>query len=230
MSGLKRLCQAVFALVTLAALAALALTWFGPWTKAASSLFVVQEYVIAVLACVAISAVGSVVLLVGALVSRKVRTVEIAQVDGGKISVTRDAIAAQAAHIVEVDGTCTAARVHVDAKPRGQVRVHVRVLPHETVDVVAKGAELHEDLVVGLAAVCGDKVEDVSLEFVEPESVTLAATGLADGEGTPEAEPVAPEAEGAPAAADSTSEIRLPMGTAAASAGAASAHETPKEA
>ena len=62
----------------------------------------------------------------------------------------------------------------MDAKARGHVRVHVRVLPHETVDVVAKGAELHEDLMDGLAIVCGDKVEDVSLEFVEPESVTLA--------------------------------------------------------
>ena len=224
MSGLKRLCQAVFALVTLAALAALALTWFGPWTKAASSLFVVQEYVIAVLVCVAVSAVGSVALLVSALVSRKVRTVEIAQVDGGSISVTRDAIAAQAAHIVEADGTCTAAHVHVDAKPRGHVRVHVKVLPHETVDVVSKGAELHEDLVGGLAAVCGDKVEDVSLEFVEPESVTLAATGLEPvAEGAPEAADSAPEVTAVPVPADSTSEIRLPMS-------AAMAHETPKEA
>ena len=217
MSVFKRLCAIVFVLADLAALAALALTWYGPWTSAASALFAVGEYSLAVVACLAISAFGLLVLLLRALFSRRtVRTVEIATVDGGVISVTRDAIAAQASHIVEADGTCAAARVRVDAKARGHVRVHVRVLPHETVDVVAKGAELHEELIDGLAAVCGDKVEDVSLEFVEPESVTLAAPG--EGE-QPPSEPGAAgaEAETAPAPAgtpDSTSEITVSMGPA----------------
>lgn len=210
MSVFKRLCAIVFVLADLAALAALALTWYGPWTSAASALFAVGEYSLAVVACLAISAFGLLVLLLRALFSRRtVRTVEIATVDGGVISVTRDAIAAQASHIVEADGTCAAARVRVDAKARGHVRVHVRVLPHETVDVVAKGAELHEELIDGLAAVCGDKVEDVSLEFVEPESVTLASAQ------EDEAGQVVPEAgQAAPAAPDSTSEITVSMGPA----------------
>ncbi len=210
MSVFKRLCAIVFVLADLAALAALALTWYGPWTSAASALFAVGEYSLAVVACLAISAFGLLVLLLRALFSRRtVRTVEIATVDGGVISVTRDAIAAQASHIVEADGTCAAARVRVDAKARGHVRVHVRVLPHETVDVVAKGAELHEELIDGLAAVCGDKVEDVSLEFVEPESVTLASAQ------EDEAGRAAPEAgQAAPAAPDSTSEITVSMGPA----------------
>lgn len=210
MSVFKRLCAIVFVLADLAALAALALTWYGPWTSAASALFAVGEYSLAVVACLAISAFGLLVLLLRALFSRRtVRTVEIATVDGGVISVTRDAIAAQASHIVEADGTCAAARVRVDAKARGHVRVHVRVLPHETVDVVAKGAELHEELIDGLAAVCGDKVEDVSLEFVEPESVTLASAQ------EDEAGQTAPEAgQAAPAAPDSTSEITVSMGPA----------------
>lgn len=207
MSVFKRLCAIVFVLADLAALAALALTWYGPWTSAASALFAVGEYSLAVVACLAISAFGLLVLLLRALFSRRtVRTVEIATVDGGVISVTRDAIAAQASHIVEADGTCAAARVRVDAKARGHVRVHVRVLPHETVDVVAKGAELHEELIDGLAAVCGDKVEDVSLEFVEPESVTLASAQ--EDEAGAEA---APAPAGTP---DSTSEITVSMGPA----------------
>ena len=209
MSVFKRLCAIVFVLADLAALAALALTWYGPWTSAASALFAVGEYSLAVVACLAISAFGLLVLLLRALFSRRtVRTVEIATVDGGVISVTRDAIAAQASHIVEADGTCAAARVRVDAKARGHVRVHVRVLPHETVDVVAKGAELHEELIDGLAAVCGDKVEDVSLEFVEPESVTPASA---------QEDEAGAEAEAAPAPAgtpDSTSEITVSMGPA----------------
>ena len=180
MSVFKRLCAIVFVLADLAALAALALTWYGPWTSAASALFAVGEYSLAVVACLAISAFGLLVLLLRALFSRRtVRTVEIATVDGGVISVTRDAIAAQASHIVEADGTCAAARVRVDAKARGHVRVHVRVLPHETVDVVAKGAELHEELIDGLAAVCGDKVEVEQGERDERQAAPDAAPGAA---------------------------------------------------
>ena len=210
MRGLKRLCTVIFVLADLFALGALTLTWYGPWTDAATSLLYLEPYALAVFACLVVSGLGLLVLLVRALFAgRRVRTVEVASVDGGVISVTRDAIAAQASHIVEADGICTAARVRVDAKPRGHVRVHVRVLPRQTVDVVAKGAELHTELVDGLAAVCGDTVENVSLEFVEPESVTLAA----QEEGAGPAAEAAPE----PAAAspdDTTSEITVSMGPA----------------
>ena len=206
MRGFKRLCTVLFVLADLFALAALTLTWYGPWTEAATSLLYLEPYALAVFACLVVSGFGLLVLLVRALFAgKRVRTVEVATVDGGVISVTRDAIAAQASHIVEADGTCTAARVRVDAKPRGHVRVHVRVLPRQTVDVVVKGAELHAELVDGLAAVCGDTVEDVSLE---PESVTLATQEDA-------AEEVAPAEAPAPATPeDATSEITVSMGPA----------------
>ena len=204
MNGFKRLCMVVFTLANLFVLAALTLTWYGPWVPEASALLTLEPYSIAVLTCLAVSAFGLLVLLVRALAVRTVRTVEVASVDGGVISVTRDAIAAQASHIVEADGTCSASRVTVDAKARGHVRVHVRVLPHESLDVVAKGAELHEDLLDGLAKVCGDKIEDVSLEFIEPESVTvsLAETVDFDDDAGEAPEP------------DSTSEITVSMGAA----------------
>lgn len=226
MSGLKRLCMVVFVLACALSLASLGLTWFGPWTRQASALFGAEPYVLFVMGCLAVSALGLLVLLCRALFSRRaVRTIEIVSVEGGSISVTRDAIAAQATHIVEADGTCAASRVRVDAKARGHIRVLVRVLPHETVDVVAKGVELHEELVDGLAAVCGDKVEDVSLEFVEPESVTLAPEdGPARAEeaapqvavtSQPAEAPEAAEAQAPGEPADepeATSEITVPMG------------------
>lgn len=206
MRGLKRLCTVIFVLADAFVLAALALTWYGPWTDAATALLYLEPYALAVLVCLVVSVVGLLVLLARALFGgRRVRTVEVATVDGGTISVTRDAIAAQASHIVEADGTCAAARVRVDAKPRGHVRVHVRVLPRQTVDVVAKGAELHTELVDGLAAVCGDTVENVSLEFVEPEAVTLSEPGEA---------PAGHEAAPVPSPEDATSEITVSMGPA----------------
>lgn len=216
MSGFKRLCKVVFALAGLFSLGALGLTWLGPWRYVASALMVVDGYWYALQACLAVTAVGLVVMLFQGLFARKTRTVQVATVDGGAITVTREAIASQAEHIVEADGTCTASRVHVDAKPRGHVRVAVRVLPHETTDVVVKGAQLHEELMHGLSAVCGNTVEDVSLEFVEPRSYTDArADADADEDGFADAavEDVAEAEQGQAAVADSTSEITVPMGT-----------------
>lgn len=212
MSGFKRLCKVVFALAGLFSLGALGLTWLGPWRDVASALMVVDGYWYALQACFAVTAIGLVVMLFQGLFARKTRTVQVATVDGGAITVTREAIASQAEHIVEADGTCTASRVHVDAKPRGHVRVAVRVLPHETTDVVVKGAQLHEELMQGLSAVCGNTVEDVSLEFVEPRSYTDARAD-ADGFADVSAEDVAEAEQGQAAAADSTSEITVPMGT-----------------
>lgn len=227
MGGFKRLCLAVWSLAGVFTLAALGLTWVGPWTDVASALMVINGYWMALEVCFCITAAGLVATLLRALFSRRVKTVEVTTVDGGVISVTRAAIASQASHIVEADGSCAAARVSVSAKPRGHVRVHVRVLPHESVDVVEKGAQLHEELCLGLAAVCGDKLEDVSLEFVEPEAVTTAVQAAP---AEYEVDEAAADAAGAaaiaavavkPGAADSTSEITVPMGASHDGAGEA---------
>ena len=217
MGGFKRFCMFVFGLAGLLGVIALALTWVGPWTAQASALMSIENYFCAVEVCVAIALVIMLVVLLRAIFARSVRTIEVTTVNGGTISVSRDAIASQATHIVEADGTCSADRVDVKAKKSGHVRVHVRVLPHETVDVVAKGAELHDELVRGLASVCGDKVDRVSLEFIEPESVTVAAPASAtESEPLPEAvsayEPPAVEETEPTERLDSTSEITVSMG------------------
>lgn len=177
MGGFKRFCMFVFSLAGLLCLAAFVLTWLGPWTAQASALFSLPEYYTVVEVLLLITVVGLLVMLFRSIFSRRVRTVEVTTVDGGTISVSRDAIASQATHVVEADGTCSADRVYVSAKKRGHVRVHVRVLPHESVDVVQKGTELHEELVRGLTAVCGDKLEDVSLEFVVPKEAAAMPAG-----------------------------------------------------
>jgi hypothetical protein len=218
MGGFKRFCMFVFGLAGLLGVIALALTWVGPWTAQASALMSIENYFYAVEVCVAIALVIMLVVLLRAIFARSVRTIEVTTVNGGTISVSRDAIASQATHIVEADGTCSADRVDVKAKKSGHVRVHVRVLPHETVDVVAKGAELHDELVRGLASVCGDKVDRVSLEFIEPESVTVAAPASAtESEPLPTASVPSYEAPAVEETEptehlDSTSEITVSMG------------------
>lgn len=217
MGGFKRFCMFVFGLAGLLGVIALSLTWVGPWTSQASALMSLEYYFYAVEVCVAIALVIMLVVLLRAIFARSVRTIEVTTVNGGTISVSRDAIASQATHIVEADGTCSADRVDVKAKKSGHVRVHVRVLPHETVDVVAKGAELHDELMRGLASVCGDKIDRVSLEFIEPESVTVATPASAtESEPLPEAapayEPPAVEETEPAERLDSTSEITVSMG------------------
>lgn len=171
----KRLCLAVWSLAGLFFSLALGLTRFGRWTSEATALLAVDAYLYAVQVCGAILLAGLVVTLVRALFSRRPGSVEVASVEGGSVTITRDAIASQAAHVVGSDGTCVARDVIVTSGRRGSVDVHVKVLPYNSLDVMAKGPELHDRLMRELSALCGDRLDRVSVEFLEaqqPRSVT----------------------------------------------------------
>ena len=175
MGFFKRLCLAVWSLAGLFFSLALGLTRFGRWTSEATALLAVDAYLYAVQVCGAILLAGLVVTLVRALFSRRPGSVEVASVEGGSVTITRDAIASQAAHVVGSDGTCVARDVIVTSGRRGNVDVHVKVLPYNSLDVIAKGPELHDRLVRELSALCGDRLDRVSVEFLEaqqPRSVT----------------------------------------------------------
>jgi len=191
MGFFKRLCLFVFGLAGLLALTALVLPWFGPWTSEATALLGVDEYYIAVEALVLVTALGCLVCLLRSIFKRNRKTVIVAKEGGDQITVTRDAIASQATHVIEEDGTYTAKRVSVWAKKRGHVRVAARVQPQMTVDTVAAGKDLHDRLVAGLTTVCGDNVDSVDLEFLNAaeyaptsapaDDYALAASDLAAG-------------------------------------------------
>ena len=167
MGFFKRLCLFVFGLAGLLALAALALPWYGPWTREATSLFGVQEYFVAVEVVAAITALGLLICLLRSIFVRNRKTVIVAKADGDQITVAIDAIASQATHVIEEEGLFTARRVRVRAKKHGHVRLYARVQPASTVDVIAAAAELHDRLVSGLAVIVGDNVDKVELEFVD---------------------------------------------------------------
>lgn len=166
MGFFKRLCLFVFGLGGLLALAALVLPWFGPWTSEATALLGVDEYYVAVEALVLVTALGCLICLLRSIFKRNRKTVIVAKEGGDQITVTRDAIASQATHVIEEDGAYTAKRVSVWAKKRGHVRVAARVQPQMTVDTVAAGKDLHDRLVAGLTTVCGNNVDSVDLEFL----------------------------------------------------------------
>ena len=232
MKGLTRALKIVFSFSGIVVLIALAMPWIGPFKKGATALMSFDWYFAVVEVLLVIALLGLLATLLRALFARPDKNVLVTTVDGGQISVSRDAIASQAAHIVESDGTLKCQRVFVEEK-HGSVNVAVRVLPRETIDVVARGGQLHDDLVTGLAAVCGDKVGTVSIDFATPKAavdVRPEAELTAEGEAyydehpedlagynppleshSPQALPD-PVAETAEAAASHTSEITIPMG------------------
>lgn len=171
MGWFKRLCLFVFGLAGILALAALILPWVGPYTEQATWLLThEQNYQYAVLGVVGVTALGVLICFLRSLFSpRNRKVITVSRVDGGEITVTRNAIASQAKHIVERDGTCVAAGTQVRARKR-TVKVHMRVTPKNAMNVVQKGAQLHDELVEGLAGICGDTLKDVSLVFTDPQS------------------------------------------------------------
>lgn len=187
MSGFKRFVSFIFALTGLFAFAALILPWVGPWQQLFTDLITNNKaWLLAVEICAGLCALGLLALLLRAIIARAPKNVVVSNVGGDEITVTREAIASQAAHLIEMDGTCQADRVNVKTK-RGNVFVRARVLPYESLDIVAKGAELHKRLTEGLVAVCGEHVASVNLEFIEPATVSVPAGSTYEDDG-PEAE------------------------------------------
>lgn len=199
MSWFKRLCLFIFGVAGLLSLAALALTWVGPWTTQARSMLEVRWYFITLEVLVCITALGLLICFLMSLFAlRNPRESMVAEVAGGQIVVTRAAIVSAAKHIVEDDGTCIAQSVRVKMRKRGHIRVFLRVQPKLPMDVVAHGAVLYDQLGTGLARICGESVQSINVVFTEPEQQGNLPTYVdtepktEQAETTTTAQPIAP--------------------------------------
>ena len=183
MGRFKRFCLVVWSLAGLFAVWAMAAAVFGgeSWfrwlcviggSRACASLVNVPVARLAIEACLLVLVSGLVIILLRGLLSHRVDSVEVATLEGGRVTITRDAIASQAAHVVTADGTASARDVIVTNGRHGDVDVHVKVLPHNSVDVMSRGPELQARLVRELSALCGNHLDRVSVEFLEAEQPT----------------------------------------------------------
>lgn len=209
MNVLKRIALFVFGVAGIVCLATLTLPWLGPWTKWATGMLSVPWYLTMVEACLAITAVGVVVALLRALLTpRKTKSVVVSRGGQDQVTVTTAAISSQAAHIVEADRDFFAEKVTVTARRRGHVRVSMRLRPAHAVNVTEEGRRLQEELTSGLSRLCGDAIDRVELEFVEPDSLDPKPDYLS----VPPT-PAATAATASPEAAwePATSGITLPM-------------------
>lgn len=209
MGGFRRFCLVIFFIAGALALLGLLAPWYGPYTEQATALMSQQWYWWALLGCAGVTAVGLVCELIRAITARsKKKVVVVSKIDGGTISVTCPAIAAQVRHIVEQDGTCEADKVKVDVARGNRIRVHVRVVPLVADDVSRKGAELHDLLMNDLGAFCGGALDSVSVQFLEARDHNLAERDE-DGElvvdGSPNSSDYSGEATYRPSAAETTS-------------------------
>lgn len=183
MGGFRRFVLFVFSLAGIACLAALALPWFGLFPDEISVLESYDAYIVAVEVCLAMTAAWLVFELGRSLFSRRDNAVTVMDIDGGTITVTRSAVASQASHIVEALGLGVAKDVDVSASKRGPVHVVVKVTPYESIDVTSEAPVLHEALVTGLTAMCGERLGAIDVEFLEPQQASSLVVPADEAEG-----------------------------------------------
>lgn len=162
----KRICMVVFGLAGLVSLVCLSLPWVGPWTLTMTRMLREYWYYTTLEVLVVITGVGLLACLLVALFTRNRKVVVVGKAGADEITITRDAIASQAVHVIEEEGTLRARRVVVRAKRYGHVCASCRVQPLHTMDTVTEGIALHDRIVDGLKTVCGDNVDKVEIEFV----------------------------------------------------------------
>lgn len=205
MGGFRRFILFLFSLAGLFALAVLALPpVFGLGEVEIIVLMSYEAFRIAFEASLAMLTAWLAFELLRSLFSRKPKeSISVMDIDGGAITVTRSAVASQASHIVEALGLGVAKDVRVKSSKHGSVAVDVRVTPYESIDVVSEAPLLHEALVTGLSAMCGERLGEVNVEFLEPQHASSLVEVAAEDEDEP--------AEGQASAADSTGDITIPM-------------------
>ena len=162
------------------------------------------------LVCVLMTLAWCVCNLLRALFSRRHDAISVMDVDGGKITVTRNAVASQASRVVEESGIGTARGVDVRSSATGTVSVAVKVVPHESIDITREAPALHDLLVRGLTAMCGERLGAVDVEFLEPEQASSLAAAAAGDEADDAYEDDAEPAATAPDAATAASEADAP--------------------
>ena len=93
MGVIRKILGIVFSLAGLLSLAAFALTWYGPWVREVSSFMSYEWFYWGVAVLAGITALGLVVTLIRSLMGRKVDSIQVSRLDGGKVTITRDAVA-----------------------------------------------------------------------------------------------------------------------------------------
>lgn len=169
MGFIKRIASLLFFLAAAVVLVVYGLTTHSPWAEQIRSFISNWEVMIAYHVCLGITALGLLVHLFAALRPRRPRTLEVVNLNGGRVTVTRNAIASQVTHVLEAEGDVKVKKVIVTPR-RKNVDVLARLAANDPINLTVRGPQLHEALVSGLSRICGDRVRKANLEFVDAAS------------------------------------------------------------
>ena len=173
MSRFKRFCLFIYSLAGLLLFAVAALTLTSPWEEHMSALLLIPEYTYALAVLAALTVLGLLATFITACAGRVPTVVVVAQTDEGDITVSREAIASQAAHVVAAAGDAQARDVYVNIGRNNKVDVFVKVVPFASMDVVVRGPELMEQLTTNLALLCGEHVGSVHISYLDARQATV---------------------------------------------------------
>ncbi|WP_028264012.1 alkaline shock response membrane anchor protein AmaP [Atopobium fossor] len=167
MSGFKRFCLFIYSLSGLLLFAVDALTFASPWADQLSTLLLIPEYTYVLGTLAAFTVLGLLATFITSLVGHAKTAVVVAQTDTGDITVSRDAIASQAAYIVAAAGDARARDVYVTINRNNKVDVFIKVIPFASMNVVTRGPELMEQLTSNLALLCGEHLGSVHISYMD---------------------------------------------------------------
>lgn len=173
MSRFKRFCLFIYSLAGLLLFAVAALTLTSPWEEHMSALLLIPEYTYALVVLAALTVLGLLATFITACAGRVPTVVVVAQTDEGDITVSREAIASQVAHVVAAAGDAQARDVYVNIGRNNKVDVFVKVVPFASMDVVVRGPELMEQLTTNLALLCGEHVGSVHISYLDARQATV---------------------------------------------------------
>ncbi|MDY2788487.1 MAG: alkaline shock response membrane anchor protein AmaP [Atopobium sp.] len=173
MSRFKRFCLFIYSLAGLLLFAVTALTLTSPWEEHMSALLLIPEYTYVLAVLAALTVLGLLATFITACTGRVPTVVVVAQTDEGDITVSREAIASQAAHVVAAAGDAQARDVYVNIGRNNKVDVFVKVVPFASMDVVVRGPELMEQLTTNLALLCGEHVGSVHISYLDARQATV---------------------------------------------------------
>lgn len=174
-----RAAMIVFALATCVSTGLLATLWFAwdPLLPFAVWLARMGWFDVTLLVLLAITAVGVVAMLIAAVAAPGRGSQLSLEQEGGRVSITKDAISSTAARTIEGHRgmTCKSAQVTIRGRRNPRILIRAKVDPASNVGLAALGTAMQREVAENVSAFAGYPVESVDVTFTGTSDASMAA-------------------------------------------------------
>lgn len=170
MTGIKRFCLIIFALLGVFCVCVLMTPWLNVPpvnVKVLLYLTTVPWFFYAVEIAATVALIGFFCIFVMACAKKKPRDLVIKDEAGAHVTVTRQAIASQATYLAESVAPVQIDRVHVQAKYPDALGITLAVQPLQPLQVREVSQRIERQVRAGLGSMLGVEPAQVNLRFVE---------------------------------------------------------------